>query len=153
MKRSMSVILKFLITNWSSHAFTKEESNILKYGVKHGLATFCKREWHTAYAEDIWEQIGKREICQNISYSKSIIKHMLGRFAFDVIKNILDLKMYNETNQIKVIKQQRSNIVVLKLDKGNKVILINNTNYILAVANLFNNTNKLKIIESNSIIT
>ena len=76
-----------------------------------------------------------------------------GRFAFDVIKNILDLKMYNETNQIKVIKQQRSNIVVLKLDKGNKVILINNTNYILAVANLFNNTNKLKIIESNSIIT
>ena len=78
---------------------------------------------------------------------------MLGRFAFDVIKNILDLKMYKETNQIKVIKQQRSNIVVLKLDKGNKVILINNTNYILAVANLFNNTNKLKIIESNSIIT
>lgn len=34
----MSVIPKFLITNWSSHAFTKDESNILKYGVKHGLA-------------------------------------------------------------------------------------------------------------------
>lgn len=43
-KRGMfAVIPNFLITNRFSHALTKDECGVLKYGFKHGLAT-CPKE-------------------------------------------------------------------------------------------------------------
>ena len=56
-----------------------------------------------------------------------------------------DSQNYNQTNQIKIIKQSRYCcwvIVTLKPDEGNDVTLISNADYILTAANLLTDTNK-----------
>ena len=60
------------ITNLSSNVLTEGEYYILQDGLKHGLATCHKENDILAYAENIWEQIDKANICNNNSNSKCI---------------------------------------------------------------------------------
>ena len=70
----------------SVHGLTKEKYDILRYGLRHGLTTHPKENDILAYAEDIWEQINKANICNNKIYSKSRIKIALGGLDFNIIK-------------------------------------------------------------------
>ena len=89
--------------------------------MKHGLATRPKENDILAYAEDIWEQIDKANICNNNFHSKSKIKNALRGLDFSLI-NIEDSPIYKDTNHIKVIKQLRKDIAFLKPGKGNGVV-------------------------------
>ena len=91
---------------------------IVSYGLKHGLATRPKESDILAYAGDIWEQIDKANICNNNFHSKSKIENALRGLAFNLI-NIVDSRIYKDTNHIKVIKQLRKYIAILKTDKDN----------------------------------
>ena len=92
------------VTNLSIHVLTEGEYHILQYWLKHGLATRPKEHEVLAYAEDIWEQIDKANICNNNFYSKSQIENALRGLVFNLI-NKEDSGIYKDTNQIKVIKQ------------------------------------------------
>ena len=61
-----------IITNLASHVLTEGEYDVLQYKLKHGLATRPKENDILAYAEDIWEQIDKANICNNNTNSKCI---------------------------------------------------------------------------------
>ena len=89
--------------------------------MKHGLATRSKENDILAYAEDIWEQIDKANICNNNFHTKSKIKNALRGLGFSLI-NIEDSPIYKDTNHIKVIKQLRKDIAFLKPDKGKGVV-------------------------------
>ena len=54
-----------VVTNLSSHVLSNKEYSILKFGLKYGLATRPNESNILAYAEDIWEQIDKSNICHN----------------------------------------------------------------------------------------
>ena len=71
------------------------------------------------------EQTDKANICNNNFQSKSKIKNALRGLAFNLI-DVEDSGIYKDTNQIKVIKQLRKDIAILKPDKGNGVVLLNN---------------------------
>ena len=92
------------VTNLSIHLLTECEYQILQYWLKHGFATRPKEHEILAYAEDIWEQIDKANICNNNFHSKSKIENALRGLAFNLI-NKEDSRIYKDTNQIKVIKQ------------------------------------------------
>ena len=47
--------LNHVVTNLSSHDLSNEELSILKFGLKHGLATRRNESNILSYAEDIWE--------------------------------------------------------------------------------------------------
>ena len=84
-----------VVTNLSNHVPTNEEHSILKFGLKHGLATRPNQSSIFAYAEDIWEQIDRANICHNEIYSKLKIKNSLCGLAFNLI-NIDDTQIYKD---------------------------------------------------------
>ena len=101
-------------TNLSSHDLSNEELSILKFGLKHGLATRPNESNILSYTKDIWEQIEKANICCNEMCSKAKIKNSLRGLAFNLIK----------------IKQQlRKNVTILKPDKGNGIVLLDIKDY------------------------
>ena len=51
-----------VVANLSSHDLSNEELSILKFVLKHGLATRPNKSNILSYAEDIWEQIEKANI-------------------------------------------------------------------------------------------
>ena len=79
----------------SSHDLSNEELSILKFGLKHGLATRPNESNIFSYA-DTWEQIKEANICHNEMYSKAKIKNALGGFAFNLI-NIDDIRIFRDS--------------------------------------------------------
>ena len=61
-----------IITNLARNVLTEGEYYILQDGLKHQHATCPKENDILAYAEDIWEQIDKANICNNNTNSKCI---------------------------------------------------------------------------------
>ena len=143
-----------IITNLSNHVLTEGEYDVLQYKLKHGLATRPKENDILAYAEDIWEQIDKTNICNNNFRSKSKSEIALQGMTFNLI-NIEDSRICKDTNHIKVIKQLRKDIAILKPDKDNKVngvVLLNNKGYTTSAGSLFKNTRKFKSLDSDPTI-
>ena len=89
-----------LVTNLSSHDLSNEELGILKFELKHGLATRPNESSILSYAEDIWEQIETANICCNEMYSKTKINNALRGFAFNLI-NIDGTRIFRESNKLK----------------------------------------------------
>ena len=128
---------------------TEGEYDILRYGLKNGLAIRPPKNDILVYVEDIWEQIYKTNICNNNFHSKSKIKNALRGLDFNLI-NIEDSRICKDTNHIKVIKQLREDVATLKPDKGNGVVLLNNKDYTTSFGNLFKDTKKFKSLESDN---
>ena len=75
------------ITSLSSRTLTNEEHEVLKYGLKHGIATKPKENDIFALAEDIYDQINRKELSKENQTSVQRLKNSLGAFTF----NILDI--------------------------------------------------------------
>ena len=103
-----------VVTNLASHVLSNEEYNILKFRLKYGLATRPNESDILPYAEDIWEQIDKSNICHNEFYSKSKIKNALRRLAFNLI-NFEDACIFKDSKKIKIIQWLQENVAVLKV--------------------------------------
>ena len=74
-----------VVTNFSNHLLTNEEHSILQFGLKHELATRRNQSSIFAYAEDVWEQIDRANICRNEMYSKLKMKASLHGLVFNLI--------------------------------------------------------------------
>ena len=105
-----------------------------------------------ACAEDIWEQIDKSNICRNELYSKSKIKNALCGLVFNLM-NFDDAFIFKDSKKIKIIQQLRQNVAILKPDKGNGVVLLDNQDYVNSMEQLFKDQTKFKILEKDSTIT
>ena len=75
--------LNTVVTNLPCHVLSNEEYSTLKFRLKYGLATRPNESNILVYAEEIWEQIDKSNICGNELYSKSKIKNALRGLAFN----------------------------------------------------------------------
>ena len=80
---------------------TNEEYSILTFALRHGLATRPNGSNILTYAEDMWEQIDKSNICRNELYSKSKIKKQLPGLAFHLI-NFEDARIFKDFKKIKL---------------------------------------------------
>ena len=99
-----------------------------------------------ANAENIWEQIDKSNICRNELYSKSKIKNALCGLAFNLI-NFEDGRIFKYSKKIKIIQQLRQNVAILKPDKSNGIVLLDNQDYVNSVEQPFKDQIKFKILE------
>ena len=129
-----------------------EELSILKFGLKHELATRPDESNILSYAEDICEQIEKANICRNKMYSKAKIKNALRGFAFNLI-NIDDTRIFRDSNKVKIIQQLRKNVAILKPDKGNGIVLLDIKDYSNSVEHLFKDPKKLQILDTDPTVT
>ena len=67
-------------------------------------------------------------------------------FTFNVL-DVDDKNVYLDFKKLKVIKNLRKDVAILKPDKGNGVVLINNIDYYQSLEHLFIDKKKFKQIE------
>ena len=141
-----------VVTNLSSHDLSNEELSILKFGLKHGLATRPNESDILSYAEDIWEQIEKANICRSEMYSKAKIKNALRGFAFNLI-NIDETGIFRDSNKVRIIQQLRKNAAIMKPDKGNGTVLLDIKDYFDYVEHLYKDPKKFQILDTDPTVT
>ena len=125
-----------IITNLSSHILSNDEYNVLQYGLKHGISTSPKSSTVLAYSEDIWDQIRRSNIHSNSEYTKMKIKNALRSFAFNLI-DIDDKNIFKDATKLKIIKNLRKTLVIMKPGKGNGIFLLNKDDYTRSMEHLF----------------
>ena len=96
-------------------------------------------------AENIWDQIENNGVCENLM-KKERVKTALRAFTYSYV-DIFDTQFLHDKNKTKVLKQLRQDCVILKPDKGNGIVLINKTEYNLAMKKLFSDRSKFKVIQ------
>ena len=77
---------------------------------------------------------------------KERVKTALRAFTYSYV-DIFDTQFLHDKNKTKVLKQLRQDCVILKPDKGNGIVLINKTEYNLAMKKLFSDRSKFKVIQ------
>ena len=64
-----------------------------------------------------------------------------------------DARIFKDSKKIKITQQLRQNVAILKLDKGNGIVLLDNQDYVNSVEQLFKDQTKFKILEKDPSIT
>ena len=95
------------------------------------------------------DQIRKSDIYYNNQYAKMKI---IRSYAFNLI-DIGDKNIFNDANKIKITKHVRKTLVIMKLDKGNGIVLLNKEDYTNSMENLFTNKTKFKQLDSDPTVT
>ena len=67
--------------------------------------------------------------------------------------NFEDAGTFKDSNKIKIIQQLRQNVAILKPNKGNGVVLLDNQDYVNSAEQLFKDQTKFKILDKASTIT
>ena len=83
---------------------------------------------------------------------KKRVKTALRAFTYSYV-HIFNTQFLHDKNKTKVLKQLRQDCVILKPDKGNGVVLINKTEYNLAMKKLFSDRSKFKLIQKDPTLT
>ena len=97
----------------------------MKYDLKYGTSFLPNSLTVLAYKENVWDQIRKSYIYYNNEYAKTKIKNALRSYASNLI-DVDDKNIFKDANKIKIIKHLRKNLVIMKPDKGNSIILFTN---------------------------
>ena len=58
-----------------------------------------------------------------------------------------DARIFKDSKKIKITRQLRQNVAILKLDKANGIVLLDNQDYVNSVEQLFKDQTKFKILE------
>ena len=128
-----------------SRILSNEECRILRYGFNHGIATTLKESDILASAESVWDQISRYNICMESHYHVERKKISLQALAFNLIY-FDNNQVYKDKRKLEIIKNLRKELVILKPDKGNGVVLVRTIDYYTVVENLFSDTSNFKQI-------
>ena len=129
----------------TSRILSNEECQILGYGLNHGIATNLKESDILASAESVWDQICKNNISKESHYQVERAKNSIRTLAFNLI-DFDNNQVYKDKKKLEIIKNLRKELVILKPDKGNGVVLVRIIDYYNAVENLFSDPSKFRQI-------
>ena len=83
---------------------------------------------------------------------KERVKTALSAFTYSYV-DIFDTQFLHDKIKRKVLKQLKQYRVILKPDKGNRIVLINKTEYNVAMRKLFSDCSKFKVIQKDPTLT
>ena len=133
------------IWNLTTRVLSNEEYQVLRYGLNHGLATYQKQNDILASVESVWDQINKKNICKETQSHIERAKNSLRALAFSLI-DLDNCQVFKDKKKLGIIKNLRKELVILKPDKGNGIVLTGTNDYYTAVENLFSDKSKFKEI-------
>ena len=128
------------ITNLSSRVLTNDEYETLQYGLKHGIAIKPKDNEIFAIAEDIYDQIDRKDLCKENQMSIQRLKNSLRAFTLNIL-DIDDKNVPPVLRKLKVIKNLR------------KDVLTNNVDYYQSLEHLYIHKKKFKQIDKDPTMT
>ena len=134
--------LNNLISNLTGKMLSATEIEILKYGLKHGIATRPSEVEMIVLAENIWDQIEQKGLCKWFMIWE-IVKISLRAFTH----SYMDIYSHNK-KRINLIKQTCEKYMILNPDKGNGVVLINKVDYHNAMNQCFLTKRNLKLLKT-----
>ena len=141
-----------LITNLAGVELTPEEIDVLKLGIRYGIASRPSEEEMVCVMEEVWEQISKKKLCNDHPSSPARIKTALRSFTYNYLD--IDDKRYGlDGKRMKVIRKLKERCVILKPDKGQGVVLLSVDDYKRSVEALFQDPNKFKRVNKDPTIT
>ena len=114
---------KDLITNLTKVTLLNNEIEILKHGLKHGLVIRPEELEMIVIMEDIYEQILRHNSIIDSYISQERFKTTLSAFTFDYL-DIDDKHYIHDSKSLKVLRESRQKFVILKPDKRQSVVLV-----------------------------
>ena len=132
-----------LITNLTGRQLTDEEIEILKVGLKHGIASRPRESEMIVMAEDIWDQIQRLDVCKDNFMSKHRAKNALRAFTYNYL-DLNDKQFISDSKRLKVLKSLKKDYVLLKPDKGQGIVVLKREDYVSSVQRIFDDQRKFK---------
>ena len=131
------------IVNLTGQSLSHEQMEVLKLGVRYGLATRPNNFEIMSVAEDVWDQVSRLNNFKEGRYVQDKVKNSLRSFTYNYID--LDLKEFRlSRSQIKTLNELTETFSILKPDKGNGIVVMKRSDYISSVKSLFRPTNPSK---------
>ena len=125
-----------VINNLSGRPLSDSEVEVLKLGLKHGIALRPREDDMIVIAESIWEQINRQVICQEDRISKTRAKTALKAFTSSYLD--LDFRQFSlDSERIKIIKSLHKELAILKPDKGTEIVAFKLEDYNKCTNELF----------------
>ena len=140
------------IVNLTNHSLSSDELEVLKLGLRYGLATRPNQLEIMAVAEDVWRQISRLDIFKQGRYVQDKIKNSLRSFTYNYID--LDLKEFRLGRKIiDILNKLTERFAILKPDKGNGIVLLNRYDYVTSVKSIFSDSSKFEKLDSDPTLT
>jgi hypothetical protein len=140
------------IVNLTNHSLSSDELDVLKLGLRYGLATRPYQLEIMAVAEDVWRQVSRLDIFKEGRYVQDKIKNSLRSFTYNYID--LDLKEFKlGRTKINILNKLIETFAILKPDKGNSIVLINRSDYVISIKSLFSDSSKFKKLDYDPTLT
>ena len=140
-----------LITNLTDQTLSKEEEDVLMFGLNHGIALRPREEEILPVIEGLYSKIQGLDIMKKSHMAKERVKYALRSFAYNVM-DIEDKHFHKDSKKVKVVKNLRNRFVILKPDKGQGVVLLKKEDYISSMENIFSDTKKFKPVYEDTTI-
>ena len=141
---------KDTITNISSHKLTEDETEALKFGLSHSIVPpYVNKTDIFACFESIFHSMAGRLIDRKYEHKlKADLSQMANVYVNSFKLSPKDIKTH------KVLRNRHNNndLVVLKPDKGNGVVILHRSDYTEGILNIINDIHKVKELDSDPTI-
>ena len=106
-----------IITNLTGDTITKEEVSILRFGLKHGLATRLKESDIIATAESIWDQLDREKLLPDGHGKQQRVKHAIKALACNFLV-FDDKRLHDHHKRVQILKAMNEKYAILNLIKA-----------------------------------
>ena len=139
------------IINLSGRTLSPHEIDVLKLGLRHGLATRPNQFEIMAVSEDIWDQISRLNKFKDGQHIEDRIKNLLRSFTYSCID--LELLEFNtDRTKIRTLNELSKELSILRPDKGDGIVVMKCSEYISSVTSLFSDTARFKLLDTDPIV-
>ena len=134
------------ITNLTNEPLNEEDLNVLKLGLKYGIALRPRESDLVVKGETLWDQIVNKQLLKPGLSNEIRAKTAIKSLTYSLLD--LDTKRYfTDSKRMKIIKSLRKKFAILKPDKGNGIVLLKNEDYYNCVQRIFDDRTKFEVVE------
>ena len=112
-----------LITNLTEETLSKDEIEVLTFGLNHGVALRPREDEILPLIEGFYSKVKSLNVIKNTYMASERVKYALRSFAYNII-DIDDKHFHADSKRVKLIKSLRKRFVILKPDKGQGIVLL-----------------------------
>ena len=134
-----------IITNLSSKTITKEEYNILSYGLNHGIAVSAKQNDILASSEALRDQLEQSKCLKENFTSIQRVKNAIRAMSFS-LSGMDSKRLTKDKNKINILNNLLKDVVLLTPDKSNGIVLVDCLDYKNSVKQMFSDRTKFRKI-------
>jgi hypothetical protein len=139
-----------IITNLSGDTLALEQESVLRFGLKHGLATSPNESDVIASAESIWDQLKSQNLLPDSFMKQQKIKASIKACNF---LDFDDHQLNVDHKHIQILKDLGQKYAILRPDKGSGVVILKKLDYQSCMTGLFADKTKFKKIKSDPTLT